>query len=117
MTGAVPSRDGRPAAEQRAATPIERSAKRRLAESGCYARQFEQITVRWRDGVLTLQGRLPSFYLKQVLQTLLRNVEGVNRIDNQVKVEPALDETAEELLLFVKTAQQLDPRRPPDSRQ
>ena len=28
----------------------------------------------------------PSFYLKQVLQTLLRNLDGVKQIDNQVDV-------------------------------
>ena len=36
--------------------------------------------------VKALKGRLPSFYLKQVLQTLLRDIEGIKLIDNQVDV-------------------------------
>jgi len=40
----------------------------------------------YHDEVLVVQGAVPSFYLKQVLQTLLRNIEGVRAIDNQVQV-------------------------------
>jgi hypothetical protein len=39
--------------------------------------------------VLTLCGCLPSFYLKQILQTLLRDLEGVERIENLVHVTGA----------------------------
>jgi hypothetical protein len=47
------------------------------------AREFEFE----RNGdVLTIRGCVPSFYLKQVLQGLLKNLEGVERIDNQVDV-------------------------------
>jgi hypothetical protein len=38
------------------------------------------------DDVLTVRGCVPSFYLKQVLQSVLRDVEGVRWIDNQVDV-------------------------------
>lgn len=65
---------------------VEELARRRLAESCPYAFCFNQVTLSHADGILTLQGRLPSFYLKQVLQTLLRNVDGVTRIDNRVDV-------------------------------
>jgi hypothetical protein len=43
--------------------------------------EFEQ-----NGDVLTIRGCVPSFYLKQVLQGLLKNLEGVDRIDNQVEV-------------------------------
>jgi hypothetical protein len=33
-----------------------------------------------------VRGRVPSFYLKQVLQTILMRVEGVGVVDNQVDV-------------------------------
>jgi len=47
------------------------------------AREFEFE----RNGdVLTIRGCVPSFYLKQVLQGLLKNLEGVERVDNQVDV-------------------------------
>jgi hypothetical protein len=47
------------------------------------AREFE---FERHGDVLTIRGCVPSFYLKQVLQGLLKNLEGVERIDNQVDV-------------------------------
>ncbi|NQU20393.1 MAG: hypothetical protein HQ567_03855 [Candidatus Nealsonbacteria bacterium] len=35
---------------------------------------------------MTLQGRLPTFYLTQVLRTMVRYVDRVVEIDNQVDV-------------------------------
>lgn len=47
------------------------------------ARNFELSC----DGnVLVVRGAVPSYYLKQVLQTALKDVEGLRRIDNQVSV-------------------------------
>lgn len=45
-----------------------------------------QFQFDYHDEVLVVHGAVPSFYLKQVLQTLLRNIEGVRAIDNQVQV-------------------------------
>jgi osmotically-inducible protein OsmY len=38
------------------------------------------------DGALVLRGCLPSYYLKQVAQTVVGQVEGVRRVDNQIQV-------------------------------
>ncbi|MCC7475179.1 MAG: hypothetical protein IT425_07270 [Pirellulales bacterium] len=39
------------------------------------------------DGdTLVVRGRVPSFYLKQVLQNALKNLEGVRCVDNRVAV-------------------------------
>jgi hypothetical protein len=38
------------------------------------------------NGVLEVRGCVPSFYLKQVLQTVLSDLDGVCWIDNQVEV-------------------------------
>ena len=65
---------------------VELLARRRLAEKCTYACCFNQITFSYSQGILTLEGRLPSFYLKQVLQTLLRDLDGVARINNRVDV-------------------------------
>ena len=65
---------------------VELLAWRRLAEKCAYAFCFNQITFSYSAGILKLEGRLPSFYLKQVLQTLLRDLDGVTRIDNRVDV-------------------------------
>jgi hypothetical protein len=47
------------------------------------AGRFEFIC---REDVLVVRGAVPSFYLKQVLQTVLKDVDGVRQIDNQVTV-------------------------------
>lgn len=41
------------------------------------------------DGTLVLRGRLPSFYLKQTLQTALHDLPGILHVDNQVEVRQA----------------------------
>jgi osmotically-inducible protein OsmY len=38
------------------------------------------------DGVLTIAGRLPSFFMKQVAQTSIQHVVGVERVENRVEV-------------------------------
>jgi len=65
---------------------VELLAQRRLADKYPYGSCFHQVTFSSFAGILTLDGRLPSFYLKQVLQTLLRDLDGVTRIDNRVDV-------------------------------
>jgi hypothetical protein len=39
-----------------------------------------------REEVLIVRGLVPTFYLKQVLQTVLRGLDGIRLIDNQVTV-------------------------------
>jgi hypothetical protein len=38
------------------------------------------------DEVLVIRGQVPTFFLKQVLQRALMELEGIERIDNQVEV-------------------------------
>lgn len=40
----------------------------------------------YQNGRLFLAGQLPSFYLKQLLQTALKQIPGVNQIVNRVNV-------------------------------
>ena len=65
---------------------FETLAQQRLSNDRHYSCHFRNITCHHNDGVLTLRGRLPSFYLKQVLQTVLRDLTGIQRIDNQTDV-------------------------------
>jgi osmotically-inducible protein OsmY len=65
------------AAEQ-AESKLRRSAYLALQHLSCEA----------HAGVLTLRGRLPSYYLKQVAQAVVAAVEGVEHIDNQIEVVP-----------------------------
>lgn len=58
-----------------------------IEESTLFRGRSHLIRVDERDGRLILEGRLPSYYLKQMLQTMLRDVEGVRQIDNRVAVD------------------------------
>ena len=64
-------------------------AQDRLASSGYFGTHFKEIACDFTNGVLTIRGRVPTFYLKQILQEVLRDVDGVSRIDNQVNVVSA----------------------------
>ena len=67
-------------------TDVEELAKQRLSEDQLYNFYLRGITCSFDRGVLTLEGRVPTFRLKHVLQTMLFDVEGVDRIDNRVDV-------------------------------
>lgn len=47
------------------------------------SRQFRVIA---SDGLVRLEGTVGSFYQKQMAQELLRRVDGVERIENQLQV-------------------------------
>ena len=47
---------------------------------------LKNVTCEHQDGVLTLRGCLPSYYLKQIAQTIVANLEGVGRIVNAIEV-------------------------------
>jgi hypothetical protein len=66
---------------------IQSEAQSRLKESGY--RELESVSCEFREGVLTLRGRIPSFYLKQVAQTLLRELDIVGEIHNRLEVAAA----------------------------
>ena len=48
---------------------------------------LREVTCQFCEGVLILRGRVPSFYLKQVAQTVVRNIEEVAPIDNRLEVD------------------------------
>jgi osmotically-inducible protein OsmY len=62
----------------------QRIAAARLRESP-YS-ELRSLTCRFHRGVLSLQGSVPTYYLKQVAQTIVRQVAGVHRVDNQLQV-------------------------------
>jgi hypothetical protein len=69
--------------------PIEERARQRLLENCPYVFYFKCVTFQFKGGVLTVRGRVPTFYLKQIVQTRLRDLDGVRQIDNQVDVVSA----------------------------
>jgi hypothetical protein len=70
--------------------PVGDQARQHLVSNCPYAFCFRDIRFGFADGVLTLRGRVPTFYLKQMLQTFLRDLAGVEQIDNQVDVVTAV---------------------------
>jgi osmotically-inducible protein OsmY len=79
-------------------TPITLSvtpfATTEMAERALHSKPYQalkNVSCDWRDGVLVLRGRLPSYYLKQVAQEVVARLEGVEGMDNQIQVVPLSD--------------------------
>lgn len=60
------------------------AVQRRLRESSYY--YLRTISCAYEQGVLTLHGKVPTFYLKQTLQAAVEKVDGVDQIVNLVDV-------------------------------
>jgi osmotically-inducible protein OsmY len=63
------------------------SVRERLARAG-YSDLLRVVTS-YRRGLLILGGRLSSQYLRQVAQEMVRNVDGVTAVLNQIEVRSA----------------------------
>lgn len=50
---------------------------------------LRRIRCDYQEGVLTLRGRVPTFHLKQLAQTLVQSLELVLDVNNRVEVGPA----------------------------
>jgi hypothetical protein len=58
-----------------------------LVDSHChFHRRAGRFEFHCDEDVLIVRGNVPTFYLKQLLQCVLQDVEGVRSIDNQVIV-------------------------------
>jgi CheY-like chemotaxis protein len=51
---------------------------------------LRRITCEYHDGVLTLWGHLPTYYLKQIAQAAVAGIAGVVRIKNEIKVDGSI---------------------------
>ena len=59
-------------------------AESRLRKSGYY--ELHLVLCEFHEGVLTLRGRVSSFYLKQVAQELIRRMDGAEEVNNRLEV-------------------------------
>ena len=77
--------------ERNAASPreISQTARSLLARHSHFRGRVESFEFVVEGRMLLVRGSVPSFYLKQVLQTVLKQVTGIQRIDNQVDVVSA----------------------------
>jgi osmotically-inducible protein OsmY len=64
--------------------PVSSRVDRALQTSG-YA-DLRRLRCESADGVITLRGRVQSFFLKQMAQTVVARVEGVTGINNSLQV-------------------------------
>ena len=49
---------------------------------------LRNVSCEFHEGVLTLRGRLPSYYLKQMAQTAVAHLDGVQQVVNRIEVRP-----------------------------
>jgi hypothetical protein len=63
---------------------VEKTARERLVATGY--RPLKAVNCLFRDGVLTLQGQLPSYFHKQMAQEAIRGVGSIEAIINQIEV-------------------------------
>ena len=60
-----------------------------LAESRLRSNSYlalKNVSCAYADGVLTLDGYLPTYYLKQLAQEVVAGVDGVARVVNRIEV-------------------------------
>ncbi len=50
-------------------------------------RDIRGVTCEFHEGVLTLRGRVPSYYMKQIAQSLVLGMEEIEEINNRLEVE------------------------------
>ena len=63
---------------------VSRAIQHRFEQSAY--RSLRQVRCEWRDGALTLFGEVPTFFLKQMAQTIAASVNGAVAIANQIDV-------------------------------
>ena len=63
---------------------VQAEAQSRLRESGYHELHF--VSCDFHEGVLTLRGRVSSFYLKQVAQEMIRRLDSAEEINNRLEV-------------------------------
>ena len=77
------------AGAQESNSDLIRHARQKLAQHSQLRRLVASFQFIELGETLVVRGDVPSFYLKQMIQTALRDLKGVRRIDNQVKVNRA----------------------------
>jgi hypothetical protein len=65
---------------------ISRRARQALSLHSQLRAIAKLLSFELEDDVLVVRGSVVSFYLKQLLQTALKDLDGVRQIDNQVEV-------------------------------
>lgn len=78
-----------PECEERQPEPdhaVGEAIRRRIEESGTCAFYFSQVMCQCSNGVLKVYGRVPTNRLKDVLWSLIRDLDDITEIDDQLDV-------------------------------
>ena len=75
---------------QRVPTPVEMRILELLESHIRFRGKTRFVRCRVDGKRLRLDGYLPSFFLKQLMQEALRKIPGIEQIDNRIVVEPAM---------------------------
>lgn len=59
---------------------LEQRVRRALGDVGCHP--FHEIQVKSDHGRITLSGTVPTYYLKQIAQSIAMRFEGVRSVEN-----------------------------------
>lgn len=66
---------------------VENRARALIESHEYFVGRSSLFEFHYAGDVLIVRGSVPTFYLKQMLQSVLKNLDGVRRIDNQVIVD------------------------------
>lgn len=83
-TTASPAQDGQTIDGKIRTSTIHRMAEERLRDSGYLA--LRDVVCMAHQDMVSLHGRLPSYFLKQLAQEIAAGVEGVRRVINRIEV-------------------------------
>jgi hypothetical protein len=70
-------------------------ARQRLEHHPHFRGRMRGLSIEQRGKTLCLSGRLPTFYLKQLVQETIRHIPGVQRIHNEIAVVSAAGVSSE----------------------
>ena len=63
---------------------VQEAAQARVRQSPY--RDVRNVACNFHEGVLTLRGRVSSYYLKQIAQTLVLRMQCVDEVNNRIEV-------------------------------
>ena len=65
---------------------VKEAIRRRIEGNGTCAFYFNEVTCEYVSGILKVCGRVPTDGLKTALWSLIRDVDGITEIDDQLDV-------------------------------
>ncbi len=80
----APRRHQSTSTPERDLNPLEHAAHQQLRDTG--RSPLRGVTCEINGSTARLSGELPSFFLKQMAQEVIRHVDGIHRVVNEIEV-------------------------------